>query len=45
MDDFAACLNEGLVTHEDVLMPMDADGNFLPSVTDYAGQNFKKADP
>ena len=26
-------------------MPMDDDGNFLPSVTDYAGQNFKKADP
>ena len=35
----------GLVTHENVLMPMDADGNFLPSVTDYKGLNFKKADP
>jgi len=26
-------------------MPMDPDGNFLPVVSDYKGQNFKKADP
>ena len=45
VDDFEACLSKGLITHDSVVMPMDPDGNFLPVVSDYVGQYFKKADP
>jgi len=36
-DDYAACLANGLVEPGNVVMPMDDDGKFLASVTDYAG--------
>lgn len=44
-DDYAVCIAKGLVSPGNVVMPMDDDGKFLPSVKDYAGQYFKDADP
>lgn len=44
-DDFKACTEAGLVQPGKLVMPMDDDGRFLPSVSDYAGQHFKEADP
>ena len=44
-DDYAVCIAKGIVTHGDLVMPMDDDGRFMPSVTDFAGMYFKDADP
>jgi len=44
-DDYSACLAAGLVQPGNVLMPVDDDGKFLSSVTDFAGLYFKDADP
>lgn len=44
-EDYKVCLENGLVEPGEVVMPMDDDGRFLSSVTDYAGQYFKDADP
>jgi isoleucyl-tRNA synthetase len=44
-EDYKVCMANGLVTSGKLVMPMDDDGRFLASVTDYAGQYFKDADP
>jgi isoleucyl-tRNA synthetase len=44
-EDYKACLENGLVEPGKLVMPMDDDGRFLTSVTDYAGIHFKEADP
>lgn len=44
-DDYAACLAEGLVQPGHVPVPVDDDGKFLPTISDYAGLHFKDADP
>ena len=40
-DDFAACRAVGI----DVLLSVDDEGRFEPSITDFAGRNIKEADP
>lgn len=44
-DDYAICIEKGLVTSGTVPMPMDDDGKFKPVVSDYQGIYFKDADP
>ena len=44
-EDYKACLEHKLVQPGKLVMPMNDDGQFLPSVTDYAGMHFKDADP
>ena len=40
-DDYAACQKAGI----SVLQSVDAEGNFIDAVRDYAGRNIKEADP
>ena len=40
-EDFQACRREGI----GVVQSVDDEGNFRPSVTDFAGRNIKEADP
>jgi isoleucyl-tRNA synthetase len=44
-DDYQACLEKGLIAAGDVVMPVDDNGHFLESVSDYKGMHFKDADP
>mmetsp|Transcript_5114 Transcript_5114/g.7794 ORF Transcript_5114/g.7794 Transcript_5114/m.7794 type:complete len:894 (+) Transcript_5114:445-3126(+) len=44
-EDYNVCVAKGLVQPGKVVMPMDDDGKFLPSVKEWAGVYFKDADP
>lgn len=44
-EDYKVCVENGLVGAGNVIMPMNDDGQFDATVTDYAGQYFKTADP
>ena len=44
-DDYNVCIQNSLIQPGKVVMPMDDDGRFKASVSDYEGQYFKDADP
>ncbi|XP_071488561.1 isoleucine--tRNA ligase, cytoplasmic-like [Diadema antillarum] len=43
-DDYRVCLENGVITKEMVVCPVDASGRFTSEVTDFAGQYVKDAD-
>jgi len=38
-DDHRVCLNNKIVTAEDIPCPLDANGRFLPNITEFAGSH------
>ncbi|XP_033647297.1 isoleucine--tRNA ligase, cytoplasmic-like [Asterias rubens] len=43
-DDYRVCLEQGIITKEMVVCPVDSSGRFTSEVTDFAGQYVKDAD-
>ncbi|XP_038067319.1 isoleucine--tRNA ligase, cytoplasmic-like isoform X1 [Patiria miniata] len=43
-DDYRVCLENGVVTKEMIICPVDSSGRFTSEVTDFAGQYVKDAD-
>ncbi|XP_071817894.1 isoleucine--tRNA ligase, cytoplasmic-like isoform X3 [Apostichopus japonicus] len=43
-DDYAVCMENGIITKDDVICPVDESGRFTEEVTDFAGQYVKDAD-
>ncbi|PIK35480.1 putative isoleucine--tRNA ligase, cytoplasmic isoform X2 [Apostichopus japonicus] len=37
-DDYAVCMENGIITKDDVICPVDESGRFTEEVTDFAGQ-------
>eukprot|EP00057_Strongylocentrotus_purpuratus_P012333 XP_011666807.1 PREDICTED: LOW QUALITY PROTEIN: isoleucine--tRNA ligase, cytoplasmic [Strongylocentrotus purpuratus] len=43
-DDYRVCLEQGIISKEEVVCPVDASGRFTSEVTDFAGEYVKDAD-